>query len=430
MFQPTTYDYMVNRTQHFLDAWNDPFGFAASSLGRNAFLKTQVKVKPGLNGQETHGQQIIANEPELTNQFFDLCRLAAKGFNETDRSDFITDSGFSDDDLEALMQQRGIAARIENGRNLQIDLSKQDSTHRPAHVLAFALYLLSLGADEQRVYTYVAMRAMAFVKSLAANLYKAVIKWNLTSGDPFTLIANCHMMKATLAVKYDNLRACAGLQKGDDFTCSNEGYVVGGVPDVYQRLRVIMKIDEELPAYHAGRYLYRGRLLADPVRAFFRHYSKTFATDVSIRDLHQSFMDRHIDYSEEEQRYLCHILPLHYEDISGEQAMVIVQGVLSLRSFKFFASTYKHQTHPTLGIYSPDTDCSFLVARFLAPQLAPSTLRKFRYHTDPESLAKLYQHYGIPAVVVSHPGLVPRGFYGAVVMVGHVFAKVAPAPHY
>jgi len=422
------YDYISSRSPTFVKTWNDPFGYAASTVSRSSFLKTQVKVKPGLNGQETHGQTIIANEASMTNFFGPYARLAYYGMAQMDREDFITDVGLSDDELSMKLKEKGIGARIEAFGNLQIDLTRQDSTHRPAHVLAYAMFLEFCGVPTEVCDLYVMMRSMAYIKSLAEGLYKAFIKWNLGSGDPFTLNANCFMMKGTMAVRYNGLKYCAGIQKGDDFICSNEGWKVSMRAGLYSRLKVTMKIDVNKPPYHAGRFIVEGQVLADPVRAFFRHFAKTHDPKCTLEEIFVSFNDRKIHYTERQAEWLKATIPLFYPDVNAEEAIYVVDVILSLRSFKVFASTYKYADRCENDIYDPNEDCAFLVARRLKPSLASSTLRQFRNHVNPVELLGAYQRAGIDSMLAAHPSLVPRGFVGAVITARHVYAILPTTP--
>jgi hypothetical protein len=423
------YDYISSRTPTFIKTWDDPFGFAANSLSRNSFLKTQVKVKPGLNGAETHGQTVIANEASMTNTFGAYARLGYYGMAQMDRDDFLTDTGFSDDELSQLLKERGIGARIEAHGNLQIDLTRQDSTHRPSHVLAYAMFLEFCNVPREICDLYVMLRSLAYVKSLAEGLYKAIIKWNLGSGDPFTLNANCFMMKSTLAVRYTGLRYCAGIQKGDDFTCSNEGWKISSKAGLYSRLKVQMKIDVNKPPYHAGRFIKDSQVLADPVRAFFRHFAKTHDPKATLEEIYTSFCDRKIHYTEEQSNWLKAIIPLFYPDVNSEEAIYIVDVILSLRSFKCFKSTYKYADRCENDIFDPPEDCAFLVARRLKPSLSISTLRSLRNHHDRHELLAAYRALGISSMLAAHPSLVPRGFTGAVITAKHVYGMLPPTPH-
>jgi len=425
------YDYLSSRTSTFINTWNDPFGFAAHTISRKAFLKTQVKVKPGLNGGETHGQTVIANEASMSNYFAPYARLMYFGTAMTDREDFITDSGFSDDDLSKRLIETGMAARIEKFGNLQIDLTRQDSTHRPAHVLCCAMFMEYCGVPRSECDLYVMLRSMAYVKSLAENLYKAVIKWNLGSGDFLTLIANCHMMKCSIAVRYDGIRNCAGIQKGDDFICSNEGWVNSiNRGAIYGRLKVTMKIDVNKPCYHAGRFLHKGNLLADPVRAFFKHFAKTHDPKTSLQELYVSFTDRKVHYTHEQAEYLKVVIPLFYDEIDGEEASYIVDLIMSLRSFKFFCSTYKYSDRCEDDIYSPEQDCAYLVAKRFRPDLKNWQLKEFRNHVSAEQLCLLFSRHGINAVRAAHPCFVERGFVGAVINKRHVYGLMPRTPSY
>jgi hypothetical protein len=423
------YDYLKSRTSQFIESWNNPLGDSAQTLARSSFLKTQVKVKPGLNGQETHGQTVIANTPEFTNEFGPYTRMGYYAMAATERDDFLTDAGFSDEELSALMRERGIAERIEASGNMAIDLTRQDSTHRPAHVIAYCMYLeVFAGVPKDVCESYLKYRSLAYVKSMAEHLYKAQISWNLGSGDPFTLNANCFMMKSSVATRYEGLDKCAGLQKGDDFLCSREGYYLSPKGALYARLGVTMKIDINKPPYHAGRFLFEGNLLADPVRAFFRHFAKPHDPATTLEALWVSFVDRKVHYTERQATYLKLVVPEFYEEVSYEEAVYIVDALLAIRCFKVFKSTYKYSNRYEHDIYSPTTDCAFQVARALKPHLSISVLRQFRNQQDPQKLIALYGKYGIDAVRASHPCFVPDGFVGAVVSSVHAYALLERTP--
>lgn len=420
-FRATNYDYLANRTEQFIRAWNDPFLESSDTLRHPAFLKTQLKAKWDLQGQETHGQTVIANHSSKTNYFAHQCRLVINAMRETDRDDFISDIGYSDKELGNLCRERGILSRIVENGNLQIDLSKQDSTHRPAHVIAFVLFAIENGCDPDVMWNYALGRSRAFVKSLAPHLYKAEIGDNLTSGDPFTLVANCFMMKCCLAVEYDGLENCAGMQKGDDFICSNEGWMKSTRERLRGNLRYNMKILVNKAPYHAGRFLTRDRLLADPVRAFLRHFAKTYDPGVSDHDLWVSYTDRCTDYTWAEREYLMQAVPDMYPGMSGEQLNTILDVVINLRYYRFFTSTYKSAGRKPGSIFSPQTDCAYRVAALLLPHLARSTLRHFRYASG-SAVRDLFLRFGIRCLLVSSLVDVPRFYRGAVVYKDHCFA--------
>jgi hypothetical protein len=427
------YEYLSTRTNAFVNSWNNAFGENARSLFRKGFLKSQPKVKPGLVAKdglapETHGQTVIANEPEMTNFFGPYARLGYLGMAMSDREDFITDAGFSDVELSRMMKDRGIAARIEGGGNMQIDLTRQDSTHRPAHVIAYCMFLEFCGVPKEVAELYLMLRSNAYVRSMAPGLYTAIINWNLGSGDPFTLNANCFMMKCSVAAEFDGIEHCSGLQKGDDFICSRTGYKRSNRGALASRVKVVMKLDEDLPPYHAGRFLVDGNLLADPVRAFMRHFVKLQDPSTSVEDIYKSFVDRQIHYTTEQSEYLKRVIPLFYRDITPEEAYYIVEVIASLKAYRVFASTYKYATRETHDIYDPPSDCAFLVAKKLRPDLSNLTLRQFRNIKDKDVLARKFGQFGIPVFMAVLPATVPRDFTGAVICDSHVWAKLPRTP--
>jgi len=423
-FRATAYDYIVNRTPQFIAAWNDPFGFTAHTLDYSGFLKGQLKFKPGEAGKIQKGQSIIASHPAAVNRFSVECRKVTQHMRDTDRLDFITDVGLSDRELGTLARERGILARIcrKGRRNLQVDLSSQDSTHRAAHTLAFAMFAVEAGCDPMVMETYVWQRSRAHVKSMSPNLYRAVIGDNLESGDPFTLIANCFMMKCCLAVEYEGLENCAGFQKGDDFISSDEGYFQSDRHGLREALRYKMKIEEDKAPYHAGRFLTPERFLADPVRAFAKHYCKLYDPGVSIESLWVSYCDRATDYTVAEREYLLAACAALYVEFNSGEIEMIIDTVMALRCFKFFKSTYKHQSIPDNKIFSPSGDCAYRVAQHVLPSLRRPQLCSFRY-LEPAQLYQRFLAFGVEATVVQHLCELPQGHRGVVIYRDHCFVR-------
>jgi len=386
-------EWFSKRTPAFLSRIDEAFGTDRRSVTFDSFLKTQVKVKPepGFPGLLNYGQQIISNPPGYLAAFAQAQSDCYANVSRMLRPGAIIDVGRSDEELASLINRLGADFTV----NTQLDISRQDSSHSAAFVLAFAWFLEQLGVPQHLVDMYVLVRRHYAVRSLEPGLFSASISWCLPSGDPFTLLANCFMMQCTIAARYDHgiLRSGVSIQKGDDFLVAG---VLSPHPDPLPcSNHVIIKRVDGAVAYHAGRFWLRDHFVADPVRVLCRHFARLDDPTVPITELYMSYMSRQTTLTGEDTRILSPALQLMYTGFDAEAVDVSIRVLSALRDERFFKDTCLHPQNPRRVFHNP-VDCAGSVARALG-----LPYRLFR-NQDQQGLADLFARFKIPFRLVDN----------------------------
>jgi hypothetical protein len=217
-----------------------------------------------------------------------------------------------------------------------------------------------VGVDDETISLYVAMRSRYGVKSQEPHLFRGEIAWSLPSGDPFTLLANCVMTAFSILGRYSerNLSKCVYLQKGDDalLNCRIEL-----LPEPLRLARnVKFKVAFDTLPYHAGRFWLVDHFVADPIRVFCRHFARLADPNVTIAELHQSFVSRSVTLSHSDERIIsCALLAMY---TVGQVKMLMLRFVVSSRSL---ITTFLHPHVCTLQINVVCTTC-LLTAHFVS----------------------------------------------------------------
>lgn len=337
------------------------FGETSRSVTFSSFLKTQVKVKPaaGFAAGVNYGQQIVSHELGYALRMAASQSIAFARAGKILREGVIFDIGYSDNELARKL--RSFAPDFEKC-NTQIDLSRQDSSHDAVQVLCFAWFLSMVGVDDETISLYVAMRSRYGVKSQEPHLFRGEIAWSLPSGDPFTLLANCVMTAFSILGRYSerNLSKCVYLQKGDDalLNCRIEL-----LPEPLRLARnVKFKVAFDTLPYHAGRFWLVDHFVADPIRVFCRHFARLADPNVTVAELHQSFVSRSVTLSHSDERIISCALLAMYDGWSNEDVDVALRCLVSLTDYDFFASTCLHVANQR-RVYNMPFDCAFRFAR-------------------------------------------------------------------
>jgi hypothetical protein len=405
------------RLTAFLDrlGHSDPLYSTADTVTMESFRKSQSKVKPipDFAASDPYGQQIIAAPPAFTARFAPACQKMQVNLPRIMRNDMIPDFGMSDDDLSAVIRKRGLE-HIFNEDHTQFDLSKQDSTHSLPMLYCFILIALDCGVPEKVMLEYLHACSSYYVRAQFSDLFAGTISFNLGSGDPFTLIRNCVMMLTAIANTFHDADIAQGVQKGDDWT----GHLPSFRLHVNANLRS-MQIINWKPAltalsvagtapYHAGRFWIGHRFVADPVRVFYKHLTRLRDTNVPVRELYNSFISRAVDYSPHEAHVLETVVCTIYDDMTPEQAQLIICVVSAMNRFKFFSALISGLNDFT-GKVIDTSDCIFDCLSAVRPDLPEHVRASFR-NLPLRTLVKRLKSYGVVyEVVESFPRSMRKG---------------------
>jgi hypothetical protein len=393
--------WLEKRTPAYLKRISDThFGETSRTTRFTGFLKSQVKVKAqvGYAAMQNYGQQIVANEVEYSVLFADATPQAYSRLHAFMRDDFIADVGMSDGELAALMRARGLAEALTSGANMQLDVERQDSSHSAVHAFAFVMFLEYLGLDPAICELYYAMRSQYAVKSLAPSLYAGTIRFNLPSGDPFTLLANICQMLMTLACRYEDMPVARGLQKGDDATLVPVLHRLHALATMPEVAAVKFKIDRDLAFYHAGRFHDGFDFVQDPVRVSLKQLARLNRYDVTVDTLYRSHVSRAVHYTESQVRMLQYAVPQRYPDVTPEQARFMIDFTIALNDRSFF---FRTQAAPPVlrDRIEARTDCAAHIVKHLLPGRSPSFYRLFRGLSS-QALHSLLSSHGIASTRV------------------------------
>jgi hypothetical protein len=199
------------------------------------------------------------------------------------------------------------------------------------------------------------------------------------------------------------------VEKGDD--------VHGVIKDLTARSLVgfpsiqncILKVDHisldhshAIVGYHAGRFHNGRRYLVDPIRAFFKHYTRLSDTTVSTATLYNSYVSRATDYSPEEVEFLTHACASHYPFFSGTQIQEIISTMLRLRNYAFFSKTSAIRLKEAYVAVDTKDNCVSNCVRAIRPGKSRTYYRQFD-GLNLQQLAPLLDSEGIPYVITDLP---------------------------
>jgi hypothetical protein len=362
--------WFATRSSNFTGGWDDSaFGETAKTLDRVVFAKTQTKAKatPGFAATLPKGQGVTTNSNSYGVRFAQAAALMYRNLPKLMRDGVYLDFGLSDLELETVLSESG-ALDAFTAFNVQLDVSRQDATHTPSHVGAFLRIALDCGVDEETMRLYFETVSEYRVKAMHTGRYRGIQRFNLASGDPFTLIRNVIQMLTTVACRFEGFEQGYVLQKGDDMLttcpCSN-AHPAGNSPDMQI---VELKIERDLPPYHAGRFFLNNRVHVDPVRAVLKHFSRLYDPLVPVADLFDAYISRARRPTETDLAALLPATAGFYPDLAPEDVEFCVRTYCCLFDSRFFFST---MTTPELSppIIDPERDCAYIVARSLFPHL-------------------------------------------------------------
>jgi hypothetical protein len=409
----------------------EPFGETSKSLTVDAEFKTQTKAKAQESFAVTlpYGQSILANSKQFNAYFAVAQPLAYLNCQRLLRPGVILDYGLSDDELSEKIRTLGHHARLNGLEQIQADLSKQDSSHTAATLYAFLLVLRDAGVPEEQIDFYWQYCRKYVFLSRGVDACKASISFNLGSGDPFTLLRNDIMELCVLAVKYVHADSMFVVEKGDDVHGVIKSLLTRSLAAYPSIAQCILTVDHSsldhshaLVGYHAGRFHNGHRYLVDPIRAFFKHFTRLSDTTVSETVLYNSYVSRATDYSESEVEFLKAACVSHYPFFSTSQVTEIISTMLSLRDFSYFCKTSRIKYKTSYIAVDTRENCASNCVRAVLPGRSRAFYRQFE-GLNAEALSGKLSEYAIPHCVTDGtpiPSVANMIFIGT----GHARVKV------
>jgi hypothetical protein len=187
---------------------------AASTLSF-AFLKPEFAKKPSVlqdGPSELKAQGVVSASDMQQALFADVCDALTHAWARSMRRGKLSPVGFREEEVEDFLSTFD--------SSYELDIEKQDSSHRPVHILVAGIFLemasekLGLKAVAQEIRFERRVRMMG-------SPFKFLLNKALASGDPWTLIINKIMAVSSLISVADllDVRMC---QSGDDVTLDRE----------------------------------------------------------------------------------------------------------------------------------------------------------------------------------------------------------------
>jgi len=212
-------DWMERRTKNQLLRLGNAWTETNKTNVAKGFLKSQAKfkAKEGFGYQVEAGQGVAGTDAALNVvmcavavEFMDLLQSAMK-------PRIMIDVGLNDASFEDWCMDNDAHSAV----NLQVDISKQDSTHTIAIVKALCKLMLFLGVDDHIVDLLWHSRELYRVEYMG-KLCAYNCSFMLRSGEPFTLAANCVMSAMIFFNEFTviDMHEAAICFKGDDVYCS------------------------------------------------------------------------------------------------------------------------------------------------------------------------------------------------------------------
>lgn len=382
-------------------ASSEPLGETAGSFTCDAEFKTQTKAKaqPGFAATLPYGQSIIANK-KIFNAYFaseqpklytNLVRMMRPGV--------ILDYGMSDQQLSDQLLKLGVAEDMNGSNNIQADVSKQDSSHTPATLIAFLLTARDAGLSNDSLALYLAYCQRYSFTSRGDDGIRAAVSFNLGSGDPFTLIRNDHQEMTVIACRYARAKDMIIVEKGDDV----HGVIKSLAPHRFSTLPSIrsvkLTVDFGAVGYHAGRFHNGARYLVDPIRAFLKHFTRLSDENVTVDELYRSYVSRATDYTEAEVSFLSAACQAHYPHYQAEVIDMMIHTMLSMREKEVFVRYCTLRVKPFSIAVDTRSNCVEQCLRLMYPRWPKSKLRDYRGREMSE-LRVMLQSDGVPFRVV------------------------------
>jgi len=335
-------------------------------------------------------------------------KMFLRNVRATTREGVIFDSGYTDSEVAEICRRLGVLRQLMEG-NYQADVKKQDTSHTPVTLRVFCLFLVALGVPQHIADLYELHSAKFGYKSLKSGLYRGEARYNLGSGDPFTLIRNIFEVATVLAERYavSWLKMFFWIIKGDD-TLSTMLYPKfrNGSPIKEIRDTGLTENHTELeprPPYHAGRFFLSDGVYPDPIRMVCKILAGQTDNKDRARELVQSFTDRYqkipVSMYDEFMSACCQM----YQDFSEIQVRAIFQLYLCFSDRSFLLETLHMEVNPETSLVRVDSSesCAEFAMSFFIHDDAK--LRQFENLSGVE-FSILARSYGVSTYAVPSTG--------------------------
>jgi len=310
-----------------------------------------------------YGQTVIASDASYNALYGPFARKIERRLQQCLRDDVIADVGFSDRDLGRLLRERGLVD-VFLEEPMQMDISRQDSSHSKVTLLLFGLLIEYLGMPCDLVELYLEKRSLYKVRSMAPCLYSGVLAYNLPSGDPFTLF--CNIIHAlTVLIERMDVGKIAIIVKGDDLLLSRKPRLATGITIDEIRAVKVEYVYNGI-AYHAGRFLIpNGNLMYDPVRYVLKFLAKSDST-ATDQEIALSLYERHMWFDGYAKKYLQYAIPRQYQEINERDARLVVRITNSLKNGKLYWKCVLPQLRDhKRPIFEATVDCAYELGLYL-----------------------------------------------------------------
>jgi hypothetical protein len=368
--EPSADDWSATRTSDFANKLEnaDHYGITAYSVRSMGFLKTQtkVKLKRTFALEENYGQTVLASPADFNAIFGPWSKMLLRNIRLLCRPGVIFDSGFSDKELAHELRRLKSCPNFAK-ENYQADVKRQDTSHTPVTLRVFCLLMALCGVPQELCDLY-EMHSKRFpYSSMKAGLYKGEARYNLGSGDPFTLIRNICEVATVMVERYGNqMSDCVVVIKGDDLLMDK---IPTPLPVSVQEIRDTQLTEAfNAPPYHAGRFLLDDDLVPDPVRMVSKILVKKTSDVDRLNQLAESFYDRYTHLTAYSYNQLRHYVKEAYSDFEPEFPLAALDLYHALRDRSLFYELLSGDSTPDekkLVVLDKEEDCAvYAVSHF------------------------------------------------------------------
>lgn len=395
---PLPEDWADSRTQEFAGklATSDPYGTTAYSVRSQGFLKTQtkVKLKRTFALEENYGQTVLASPADFNAIFGPWSKMFLRNLRLRCRRGVIMDSGYSDKELARELRAIGAMPRFTE-ENYQADVKRQDTSHTPVTLRVFKLLLVDMGVPEDLAELYETHSKSYEYSSMHAGLYRGTARYNLGSGDPFTLIRNIVEVLTVMVERYgDSLLGSTMIVKGDDFI-SDKIYTM--LPVQVPEIRATQLTEDfNAPPYHAGRFILDDDVVPDPVRMVSKILTKRSDSVERINQLAESFYDRYVHLTDYSYARMMHYVTKAYADFDPEFPLSALDLYHALRDRNMFYDLLADETvqdQDKLIIVDSEENCAQVAASWFTDN--PTITRQVKYE-NADVIECVLSKYNIP----------------------------------
>jgi len=370
--QPSVFDWSNTRTSEFVSKMllADHYGTTAFSVRSAGFLKTQtkVKLKRSFALEENYGQTVLASPADFNAKFGEWSKMFLRNLRLCTRRGVIMDSGYSDKEVARELRRCHVLGRFQD-ENYQADVKRQDTSHTPVTLRVFCMLMSEMGVPQELCDLYELHSKRYAYASMHSGLYRGEARYNLGSGDPFTLVRNIVEVLTVMLERFgDQLCDANMIIKGDDFLCDKIMTILPeAVPEIRQTQ---LTEDYNKPPYHAGRFFLPDDVVPDPVRMVAKILVKRTDNVQRANQLSESFYDRYVhlsDYSYNRLRLFCREAYSDFEPEFSDSAIELYHAMRDRNTF--FDLLLDHckevsDDDKKLVVLDKENDCAVFAANF------------------------------------------------------------------